>query len=229
MNLIEGLDPEDARSLIDPALRFMMDAVRHYDGHVAQSTGDGIFALFGAPVAHEDHPQRALFAALRMQDEARRYADQLRRLGRPPIEIRVGVNTGEVVVRSIQKDAHNADYVPIGHSTSVAARLQTLATAGAIVVSEQTYKLTAGYFHFIDLGATPIKGVTEPLTIYQVQGVGPLRTRLQVAASRGLVRFGGTADRIGAPPTSTRPCQSGARPDCRRAWRTRSRQVAPVL
>src|SRR6202035_2891073 len=93
MELIEDLDPEEARRLVDPALKLMMDAVHHYGGYVAQSTGDGIFALFGAPVAHEDHPQRALHAARRMQDEMRRYSDKLRAAGNLPIEARVGVNT----------------------------------------------------------------------------------------------------------------------------------------
>jgi len=104
MALIEALDPEDARQVIDPALQLMMDAVHRYEGYVVQSTGDGIFAFFGAPIAHEDHPQRALYAALRMQDEIGKYADTLRAAGRSPIEIRVGVNTGEVVLRSIRKD-----------------------------------------------------------------------------------------------------------------------------
>ena len=101
MELIEDLDPEEARSIVDPALKLMIDAVHRYGGYVAQSTGDGIFALFGAPVTHEDHPQRALYAALRLQDEMRRYSAKLRAVGNQPTEARVGVNTGEVVVRSI--------------------------------------------------------------------------------------------------------------------------------
>ena len=98
---MQDLDPEEARAIVDPALKLMIDAVHRYDGYMVQSTGDGIFALFGAPVAHEDHPQRALYAAMRMQEEIRRYADGLRRAVRAPLQIRVGVNTGEVVVRSI--------------------------------------------------------------------------------------------------------------------------------
>src|SRR6266705_949450 len=98
MDLIEGLDPEDARRIIDPALQLMMEAVHRYEGYVTQSLGDGIFALFGAPIAHEDHPQRALYAALRMQEEGKRYAEQLRREKGVNVQIRVGVNTGEVVV-----------------------------------------------------------------------------------------------------------------------------------
>src|SRR5881409_341535 len=191
MDLIEDLDPEEARSLIDPTLALMMEAVHRYEGYVAQSTGDGIFALFGAPIAHEDHPQRALYAALRMQDEMRRYADTLRAQGHPPLLMRVGVNTGEVVVRSIRKDDLHADYVPVGHSTNLAARMEQLAAPGSILVTEQTHKLTAGYFAFKALGRTQVKGVEEPLNVYEAVGAGPLRTRLQVSAQRGLTRFVG--------------------------------------
>src|SRR5437867_4701154 len=169
----------------------MMDAVHRYDGYVAQALGDGIFALFGAPISHEDHPQRALYAALRMQDEMRRYSDMLREQGRPPLLMRVGVNTGDVVVRSIRKEDLHADYVPVGHSTNLAARMEQLAAPGAILVTEQTYKLTTGYFEFKALGKTQIKGVEASLNVYEVLGAGPLRTRLQVAVHRGLTRFVG--------------------------------------
>src|SRR4030095_13794281 len=114
--LIEGLDPEEARAIIDPALQVMMNAVHRYEGYVEQALGDGIFALFGAPLAHEDHPQRALYAALRMQEEMRRYGDQVRLQHGVPLAMRVGVNTGEVVVRSIRKDDLHTDSVPVGHS-----------------------------------------------------------------------------------------------------------------
>jgi class 3 adenylate cyclase/predicted ATPase len=189
--LIEGLDPEAARAIIDPALQLMMDAVHRYEGYVAQALGDGIFALFGAPIAHEDHPQRALYAALRMQEDMRRYGDRLRTTGSPPLAMRVGVNTGEVVVRSIRKDDLHTDYVPVGHSTNLAARMEQLATPGAILVTAYTQRLTDGYFAFKALGKTQIKGVDEPLHVYEVLGAGPLRTKLQVAARRGLTRFVG--------------------------------------
>src|SRR5262249_44677825 len=186
----EDRDPEDARAIIDPALQLMMDAVHRYEGYVVQAFGDGIFALFGA-IAHEDHPQRALFAALRMQEEMRRYADTLRRAGGAPLQMRVGVNTGEVVVRSIRRDDLHTDYVPVGHSTNLAARMEQLANPGTILVTEYTHKLTEGYFHFNALGETQVKGVEKPLLIYEVLSIGPLRTRLQVAARRGLTRFVG--------------------------------------
>jgi class 3 adenylate cyclase len=152
MDLMEDLDPEEARAMIDPSLRLMIDAVRHYDGHVVQSTGDGIFAMFGAPLAHEDHPQRALYAALRMQEDLRRYAAALREQGQAPIEIRIGVNTGEVVVRTIQTAQGHTEYTPIGHSTSLASRMQSVAATGSIVVTEYTRKLCEGYFTFRALG-----------------------------------------------------------------------------
>src|SRR3984957_8768298 len=134
--LMEDLDPEDARAIIDPALKLMIDVVHRYDGYVVQSTGDGIFALFGAPVAHEDHPQRALYAALRLQEDLERYSAQLREGGNLPIEGRVGVNTGEVVVRSITTGAGQTEYTPIGHTTNLASRMQALAPTGSIAVSE---------------------------------------------------------------------------------------------
>jgi class 3 adenylate cyclase/predicted ATPase len=191
MELIEDLDPEEARRIVDPALQLMMDAVHRYEGYVAQSTGDGIFALFGAPIAHEDHPQRALYAALRMQEDAERYGDQLQIENGIRLPIRVGINTGEVVVRSIRKDDLHTDYLPVGHSTSLAARMESLAKPGTIVVSEHTHKLIEGYFQFKTLGPAKVKGVSEPVEVYEVMGVGPLRTRLQVAVQRGLVRFVG--------------------------------------
>jgi class 3 adenylate cyclase/predicted ATPase len=207
--LIEGLDPEEARTIIDPALQLMMNAVHRYEGYVAQALGDGIFALFGVPLAHEDHPQRALYAALRMQEEMRRYADTLRQKGYPPLLMRVGLNTGEVVLRSIHKDDLHADYVPVGHSTNLAARMEQLANPGAIVVSAYTHRLTDGYFAFRDLGPTQIKGVEDPLNIYEVLSVGPLRTRLQVAARRGLTRFVGRQREVEQLQHALRQAQAG--------------------
>jgi class 3 adenylate cyclase len=121
VELMEGLDPEEARAIVDPALQLMMDAVHRYEGYVAQSRGDGIFALFGAPIAQEDHARRALYAALRMQEEIKRYSDRLRIEKGVPLQIRVGLNSGEMVVRSIRKDDLHTDYVPIGHSVNLAA------------------------------------------------------------------------------------------------------------
>src|SRR5271156_1293563 len=183
--LEQDLDPEEARAIVDPALKLMIEEVQRYDGYIVQSTGDGIFALFGAPVAHEDHPQRALYAALRMQEELRRYSDKLLADGRAPLEIRVGVNTGEVVVRSISTGGGHVEYTPIGHTTNLASRMQTVAPTGSIAITEHTRRLVEGYFALKARGPTRIKGVSEPVNVYEVIGLGPLRTRLQRSASRG--------------------------------------------
>ena len=187
--LLERLDPEEARALIDPALKLMIDAVNHYDGYIVQSTGDGVFALFGAPVAHEDHPQRALYAALRLQDELRRYSASLRAKGGSPIEARVGINTGEVVVRSIRTGEQHSEYAPVGHTANLASRMLTIATSGSIVVTDSTRALVEGYFRLRSLGQVTLRGIAEPVSAYEVLGLGPLRTRLQRAVGRGLTKF----------------------------------------
>jgi predicted ATPase/class 3 adenylate cyclase len=188
--LMRDLDPEEARAIVDPVLRLMMAAVHRYAGYVAQSTGDGIFAIFGAPIAHEDHPQRALHAALAMQEELHRHADRLHAEGKIPVEARVGLNTGEVVVRSIQVGGHT-EYTPVGHVTNLAARMQTATPAGSIAASEVTRRLCEGYFIFRDLGRTEVKGLSEPINVYEVVGAGPLRSHFELAARRGLTKFVG--------------------------------------
>src|SRR2546427_3288693 len=121
----------------------------------------------------------------------RRYSDRLRLKGGALLYIRVGVNTGEVVVRSIRKDDLHTDYVPVGHSTNLAARMEQMATPGSILITEYTKRLTEGFFELKALGTAEIKGMAEPLAVYEVAGAGPLRTKLQVAARRGLTRFVG--------------------------------------
>jgi len=189
--LEQDLDPEEARRIVDPALKLMIDAVRRYGGYIPQSTGDGIFALFGAPVAHEDHPQRALHAALRMQEDLRRYSAKLVAEGGVPIQCRVGVNTGEVVVRSLSTGNGQTEYAPIGHTTNLASRMQAVAPVGSVAVAESTRMLCEGYVTLKPLGPAKVKGVTEPVQVYEVTGLGPLRTRLQRSASRGLSKFVG--------------------------------------
>src|SRR6266851_4661441 len=148
--LMRDLDPEEARAMVDPALKLMIDAAHRYDGYVVQSTGDGIFALFGAPLAHEDHPQRALHAALAIQQQLRDYAQADHRLKPVPLadhglkpvllEVRIGINTGEVVLRMVHTGGHT-EYTPVGHAANLAARMQTVAPAGGIVISEETRRL----------------------------------------------------------------------------------------
>ena len=207
--LEQDLDPEEARAIIDPALKLMIDAVRRYDGYIVQSTGDGIFALFGAPVAHEDHPQRALYAALRMQEELRGYSSKLVAEGGMPLEARVGVNTGEVVVRPIQTGAGHIEYTPIGHTANLASRMQAVAPTGSIAIAGTTQKLVEGYFELKSLGPTRVKGVTEPVDVYQVIGLGPLRTRLQRSAGRGLTKFVGRQREMDAMKHAAEQAKSG--------------------
>jgi class 3 adenylate cyclase len=191
MELMEDLDPEEARAIVDPALKLMMDAVHRYGGYIVQSTGDGIFALFGAPIAHEDHPQRALYSAHRMHEAMRHYGERLRAEKGLNLQLRIGVNIGEVVVRTIHTGTDHTEYSPIGHSTSLAARLQTLATPGSTVISGTMRGLVEGYFQLKGLGPTRIKGVSEPVELLEVTGLGLLRTPLQRAAARGLTKFVG--------------------------------------
>src|SRR5260370_42098042 len=145
--------------------------------------------MFGAPLAQEDHPRGALYAALRMQQDVTRYSAKLREAGNRPVEARAGVNTGEVVVRSITTGEGHTEYTPIGHTANLASRMQALAPTGSIAATDATHKLAEGYFTFKALGPTLVKGVTDAVNVYEVTGLGPLRTRLQRAAGRGLTKF----------------------------------------
>jgi class 3 adenylate cyclase len=229
MELMEDLDPEEARAIVDPALKLMIDAVHRYDGYVVQSTGDGIFALFGAPVAHEDHPQRALYSALRMHEAMGHYGERLRAEKGLNLQLRIGVNIGEVVVRSIQTGTEHTEYSPIGHSTSLAARLQTLATPGSSIISGAMRALVEGYFQLRGLGPTKIKGVSEPVELFEVTGLGPLRTRLQRAVGRGLTRFVGRDREMEALKHAAEQGSSWAWSNRRHDGRRGRRQVASVL
>ena len=209
--LMEDLDPEEARAIIDPALKLMIEAVRRYDGYIVQLTGDGIFALFGAPVAHEDHPQRALHAALRLQDATRRYSAKLVADGGTPLEARVGVNTGEVVVRTLTTADGHTEYTPIGHTANLASRMQAIAPTGSIAITEHTRRLVEGYFQLKSRGPSRIKGLVEPINVYEVTGLGPLRTRLQRAATRGLTKFVGRDREIDVLKHALEQAQAGPR------------------
>ena len=188
--LIEGLDPEAARQLLDPALHLMMDAVHRYEGTVNQVLGDGIMALFGAPIAHEDYALRACYAALAMQTALRRYSDDVRRTQGLTLQTRVGLNSGEVVVRTISNDLH-MDYSAVGQTVHLAARMEQLATPGTILLTAATLRLVEGLVQVQPLGPMPVKGLTEPVEAYELLGASALRRRLQVAAARGLTRFVG--------------------------------------
>src|SRR5262245_21900055 len=140
MELLADRDPEEARKILDPVLERMMEAVHRYEGTVNQVMGDGIMALFGAPLAHEDHAVRACYAALRMQEAVKMYADELRRAEGVSRSIRVGLNSGEVVVRAIGSDLH-MDYTAVGQTTHLAARMEQLADPGTVVITPHTLTL----------------------------------------------------------------------------------------
>ncbi|MFQ5859545.1 MAG: AAA family ATPase, partial [Anaerolineae bacterium] len=190
MELLADRDPEEARRLLDPVLEHMMEAVHRYEGTVNQVMGDGIMALFGAPLAHEDHAVRACYAALRMQESVKRYAEGLQRTEGIPIQIRIGLNSGEVVVRSIGSDLH-MDYTAVGQTTHLAARMEQLAIPGSIRLTAETLRLAEGYVEVKPLGPIPVKGLLEPVEVYEAKGGGSVRTRLQAAAMRGFSRFVG--------------------------------------
>src|SRR5436309_13298893 len=161
MELLADRDPAEARQLLDPVLERLMEAVHSYEGTVNQVMGDGIMALFGAPVAHEDHAVRACYAALAMQDALRRYSEEGRRTHGLPVQMRVGLNSGEVVVRAIGNDLH-MDYSAVGLTTFLAARMEQLATPGSILLTAATLRLVEGMVQVAPLGPVPVKGLDEP-------------------------------------------------------------------
>jgi class 3 adenylate cyclase len=188
MELLADRDPEEARRLLDPVLEHMMEAVHHYEGTVNQVMGDGIMALFGAPLAHEDHAVRACYAALRMQERVARYADQIQRSHGVPVQIRIGLNSGDVVVRSIGSDLH-MDYTAVGQTTHLAARMEQMAKPGSSLLTPPTLRLAEGYVRVRSLGPVPVRGLADPVEVFELLAAAPLRTRLQVSAARGLTRF----------------------------------------
>ena len=190
MELLADRDPEEARKLLDPVLEHMMEAVHRYEGTVNQVMGDGIMALFGAPLAHEDHAVRACYAALRMQESVGQYAAGVFRSHGVPIQIRVGLNSGEVVVRAIGSDLH-MDYTAVGQATHLAARMEQMAMPGSILITAATLALAEGYVGVKSRGPVPVKGLKELIGVFELTGAGLASTRLRAAAARGLTRFVG--------------------------------------
>jgi class 3 adenylate cyclase/tetratricopeptide (TPR) repeat protein len=190
MELLADRDPEEARKILDPVLEHMIEAVHRYEGTVNQVMGDGIMALFGAPLAHEDHAVRACYAALRMQDAIRRYTEEVRRSQGIEVQIRVGLNSGGVVVRAIGSDLR-MDYTAVGQTTHLAARMEQLAPPGATRLTAETLRLAEGFVQVKAFGPIPIKGVAEPVEVFELVGASTARTRLQAALARGFTRFVG--------------------------------------
>jgi hypothetical protein len=168
----------------------MIEAVHRYEGTVNRVMGDGIMALFGAPIAHEDHAVRACYAALRMQETVTQYADEVQRTHGVPVTIRVGLNSGEIVICAVGNDLH-MDYTVVGQTAHLAARMEQMAKPGSVLTTADTLELAEGYVTVKPLGPVPVKGLANPVQIYEVTGAGAARTRLEVAAERGLTRFVG--------------------------------------
>ena len=188
--LIADRDPEDAQKLIDPVLECMIEAVHHYEGTVNRVMGDGIMALFGAPLAHEDHAVRACHAALRMQETVTRYSETLQRSHGLSVTIRVGLNSGEIVVCDIGNDLHT-HYTVVGQSVHLAARMEQMANPGSVLATADTLRLAEGYVGVKPLGPVPVKGLANLVEVGEVTEAGPARNRLQASARRGLTRFVG--------------------------------------
>ena len=197
MELLADRDPEEARQLLDPVLERMMAAVHRYEGTVNQVMGDGIMALFGAPLAHEDHAVRACYAALAMQAAVQQYATEVQRTHGVPLQMRVGLNAGEVVVRAIGNDLH-MDYSAIGQTTHLAARMEQMAMPGSILITPAVLGLAEGYVQVRSLGPVPVKGLDAPVEVFELVGASGIRRRLQAAAVRGLTRFVGRDTELAA-------------------------------
>jgi class 3 adenylate cyclase/tetratricopeptide (TPR) repeat protein len=206
--LIRGLDPEAAQQLLDPAIHRMMDAVHRFEGTVNQVLGDGIMALFGAPIAHEDHALRACYAALAMQAAMRSYTEEVRRTRGLELRMRVGLNSGEVVVRAIGNDLH-MDYSAVGETTHLAARMEQMAMPGSIRLTPSTLGLVEGLVQVAGLGPVPVKGLVEPVEVFELVGARSLRRRLQAAAARGLTPFVGRLHELEALHQALARAQTG--------------------
>src|SRR5262249_23198932 len=160
-----------------------------------QYTGDGIMALFGAPIAHEDHGRRACYAALYLRDELRRHADDLRRNAALNFSVRMGMNSGEVVVGKIGDDLR-MDYTAQGHTVGLPARTEQLAEPGRVYLTEQTARLVSGFFRLRELGPFKLKGAHAPVRVYDLEGIGPLHTPIEISRARGFSRFVGRVDEM---------------------------------
>ena len=227
MEVFADRDPEAAQKLFEPVLERMIEAVHRYEGTVNRVMGDGIMALFGAPIAHEDHAVRACDAGLRMQEAVSRYADEAQRPDGVPVTIRVGLNSGEIVICAIGNDLY-MDYTVVGQTANLAARLEQMAQPGSILTTSDTLQLAEGYVAVKALGPMSVKGISDPVQIYEVTGAGAARTRLEVAAGRGLDALRRPRHRAAAaspraancrPRSAARWWRSSAKPGwASRAW-----------
>jgi class 3 adenylate cyclase/tetratricopeptide (TPR) repeat protein len=196
MELAEQVDPERWHGILNRFFEILSEGVHRFEGTVNQYTGDGIMALFGAPIAHEDHAQRACYAALRLRDELRAYADELRLSEGLDFAARMGINSGEVVVGKIGDDLR-MDYTAQGHTVGLAARMESMAPAHGVCISQSTADLASGYVSVRDLGESRIKGASDPVRVFELEGMGQILSRFDLSRARGLTRFVGRDDDMG--------------------------------
>src|SRR5213080_2524700 len=197
MELAEQVDPEEWHRILDRFFTILADGVHRFEGTVNQYTGDGIMALFGAPIAHEDHAQRACWAALHLGDELRRYSDDVKRARGLGFAVRMGLNSGEVVVGKIGDDLR-MDYTALGATVGLAQRMEQLAEPGKVYLTEHTARLVEGFFRLEELGPFSVKGLRDRVRVYELEGPGPLKTRLDLSRARGLSRFVGRVEETAA-------------------------------
>jgi len=197
MELGEKVDPEEWYRIMDRFFQILSDGVHRFEGTVDKFTGDGIMAIFGAPIAHEDHARRACYTALHLRDELRRYAEELKRTRGLSFSVRMGLNSGEVVVGTIGDDLKMV-YTAHGNTVGLGQRMEQLATPDQVYLTEHSTKLVSGFFRLRDLGPFELKGVSAPVRVYELEGVGTLHTPLEVSRSRGFSRFVGRADEMAA-------------------------------
>jgi adenylate cyclase len=197
MDLAEGQDPEEWRKIMQRFFAILAGAVERFEGTVDKFTGDGIMAVFGAPIAHEDHARRACYAALQMLDDVAEYAGELRRGPGLNFSTRIGINSGEVVAGAIGSGGEG-EYTAIGHTVGLAQRMEALAEPGSAYVTENTADLAAGFLELKELGEFEIKGASQPVEVFELAGVGAARSRLDLSRERGFSRFVGRDEEMAA-------------------------------
>ena len=195
MDMSEQVDPDEWRQIMQRFFSLLSDGVRRFEGTVDKFTGDGIMALFGAPIAHEDHAARACFAALQMEELVSDYATELRRARGLNFSVRIGINSGEVVAGAIRADS-KLEYTAVGHTVGLAQRMEALAEPGKAYLTEHTARLAEGYLELKDLGEFEVKGASRPIGVFELIGAGSARSRFDLSRERGLSRFVGRADEI---------------------------------
>jgi class 3 adenylate cyclase/tetratricopeptide (TPR) repeat protein len=208
LELLAERDPEEARKLVDPVVERMIEAVHRYEGTVNQVMGDGLMAIFGAPLAHEDHAVRACYAALRMQESVARAGDEIQRSHGIPVQVRVGLNSGDVVIRSIGKDLR-MDYTAVGQTTYLAGRLQQMARPGSALLSARTLQLAESYVQSRPLGPVAFKGLEAAVEVHELAGARPVRSRLQAVAARSASPFVGRDVELDQLRRALKRAQSG--------------------